>query len=129
MSTTLVNDTPRRGRLWVKLVLGVLCLAVAAMWGYYFFAASNQGVYQLKDSTWRVKADVVCKAAQAKRQALANTTGGYIAHPTAEQMIQRADIVDKATDMLDKMLTDIVAIPVPTDRDRLLLQSFDEKYK
>jgi len=134
MTATLSPETaptapPSRSKLAVKILLVVLCLGVAAMWVYYFFGASDQGVYQLQDTTWRVKADVVCTAAQNQRRSLADTTGGYIAHPTKEQMAQRADIVDQATDILDKMLNDIVAIPVATDRDRLLLSSFDEKYK
>jgi hypothetical protein len=133
MTATLSPDTapttPTRGTLAVKILLVVLCLCVAAMWVYYFFGASDQGVYQLQDKSWRLKADVVCTAAQKERQGLADTSGGYIAHPTKEQMAQRADIVDKATDILDTMLHDIVAIPVASDRDRLLLSSFDEKYK
>jgi len=123
------TPTRKKANLAIKIVLAVLCLATAAMWVYYFFGASDQGVYQLKDSTWRVRADVICTAAQKERRGLVNTTGGYIANPTKEQMAQRADIVDKATDILDRMLSDIVTLPVASDRDRLLLSSFDEKYK
>ena len=44
-------------------------------------------------------------------------------------MTQRAEIVDKATDIIEKMLDDIMAIPVATDRDRALLKVFDENYR
>jgi len=119
----------RPPRLWVKLLLAVLCALMAAMWVYYFFFASEQGVYQLEDKSWREKAAPICQAAQDERLQLADTEGGYITNPTVEQMRQRADIVDKATDILEGMLDDIVAIPVATDRDRALLDVFEENYR
>ena len=120
---------PRRSRLAVRALLTVLCLMVAGMWVYYFFFASDQGVYQLEDATWRTTAKPICAAAQAERNALVDTTAGYISNPTPEQMKQRADIVDKATSIIEKMLDDIMAIPVATDRDRALLKVFDENYR
>ena len=128
---TIVDEpmTPKRGRLWVRALLTVLCALMAAMWGYYFFFASDQGVYQLQDEQWRLQAAPICQAAQAERESLADTGAGYIENPTVEQMQQRADIVDRATDILETMLDDIMAIPVDNDRDRQLLAVFDENYR
>ena len=119
----------RPPRLWVKLLLTVLCALMAAMWVYYFFFAKEQGVYQLEDRSWREKAAPICQAAQDERLKLADTGGGYITNPTVEQMRQRADIVDTATDILEGMLDRIMTIPVATDRDRTLLAVFDENYR
>jgi hypothetical protein len=121
--------TSPRGRTWVKVLLVVLCLLTAGMWVYYFFFASDKGIYQLDDKNWRLQAKPVCVAAYKDLLSLTDTTGGYITSPTPEQMRQRADIVDRATDVVDKMLTDIVAIPVATERDRLLLQVFADNYR
>jgi hypothetical protein len=127
------TPAPRRGRTWVKAVLAVLCLLMAAMWAYYFVTyirhGKDPGVYQLADENWRLEAKPICVAAQAERAKLADTTGGLITNPTLEQMQQRADIVDKSTAILDTMLTDIVAIPVATDRDRELLGIFEDNYR
>ena len=120
---------PTPVRLWVKLILGACCLAVAAMWVFYFFFATDKGVYQIEDASWRPQALQVCAAVDTRRSALEDTTGGYIAHPTHEQMLQRADIVDTATDMLDQMITDLVAIPVNNDNDRARLQVFEDNYR
>jgi hypothetical protein len=123
----------RPGRTWVKVVLGVLCALMAAMWFYYFVTyvrhGSDPGIYQLEDTTWREKAGPICQSAQDERALLVDKTEGYIDNPTPEQMTQRADIVDKATDIVEKMLDDIVAIPVATDRDRELLRIFEENYR
>lgn len=128
-SSNPLDAKARPAKPWVKALLAVLCVAMAAMWLYYFLIASDQGVYQLKDKSWRVAAAKVCAAADQERQRLSNTSGGYISKPTPAQMRERADIVDKATDILDRMLTDIVAIPVDNDRDRVLLTAFEDQYR
>ena len=127
-SPSLVPEHPRT-RGWVKAILVLLCAAMAAMWVYYFVFASDKGVYQMQDKSWRVAAQQICRDASAQREALVNTDGGYIANPTHEQMLQRADIVDQATDILDQMVTDLVAIPVDNQDDRDRLGVFEVHYR
>ena len=114
---------------FVRIALILVCVALAAMWVYYFVFASDTGVYQLQDTSWREKASPICVAAQAQRGELVDTAGGYISNPTPEQMRQRADIVDQATDIIEQMLNDIVAVPVNNDDDRLRLATFEENYR
>ena len=121
-------DRPRT-RTWVKLLLIALCALMATMWIYYFFFATDEGVYQLQDKSWRVAAEQVCSAASAEREGLTDTSDGYIANPTDEQMVQRADIVDKATDILERMLDDLVAIPVDNEDDATRVEFFAENYR
>ena len=121
--------TPRRGSPLVKLLLVAGCALMASMWIYYFFFASEEGVYQMQDPSWRATAQPICKAAQDERNALEDTTGGFIENPTVEQMIQRAEIVTKATDIVEDMLNRIVAIPVNNEKDQIRLQVFDENYR
>ncbi len=121
--------TSPRARTSVKVVIVVCCLAVVAMWAYYFFFATNEGVYQVQDKAWRATASKVCTAATAEREALENTTGGYIANPSDAQMLERADIVDKSTDILDRMVTDLAAIPVDNDKDATRIEFFVENYR
>lgn len=129
MTTTVTApDRPRRSLLG-RLAIVTGCVLMAAMWGYYFFAASDQGIYQLTDTSWRTAAAPICAAAQQERAALADTAGGFIAEPTPEQMATRAEIVDRATDIVETMLDEIVAIPVDNARDRQLLAVFDENYR
>ena len=102
--------TSPRTRTPVKIVIVLCCAIVASMWVYYFVFATDEGVYQVQDKSWRAAASEVCTAASAEREALADTSGGYISNPTNEQMLQRAGIVDEATDILDQMVTDLAAI-------------------
>ncbi|MEQ1874013.1 MAG: hypothetical protein ABL953_09815 [Ilumatobacteraceae bacterium] len=119
---------PRHG-WFVRILLIAICAVLAAMWVYYFLFASDTGVYQLQDKSWREKASTICVAAQAERTALVDTEEGFISNPTDEQMLQRADIVEQATDIVEQMLNDILAIPVDNDDDRLRLETFEENYR
>jgi hypothetical protein len=131
MSTPVLESPTarRRGNPVVKTLLALGCVLMASMWIYYFFFASEEGVYQLQDPSWRATAQPICKAAQDERNALEDTTGGFIENPTVEQMAQRAEIVTKATDIVEDMLNRIVAIPVNNEKDQLRLQVFDENYR
>ena len=125
-------DSPLRPpptRLWVKLLLAVACLLMASMWGYYFFFATDEGVYQLQDKSWRVAAEPICADATAQREALTDEADGYIANPTRAQMNQRADIVDEATLILEQMIDDLMLVPVDNDDDRTRLEFFEENYR
>lgn len=128
-----MNPEHRPGRRWVKALLTVLCALMAAMWAYYFVTyvrhGKDPGIYQLADTTWRQQAEPICLAAEAERAKLTDTSAGLIKDPTDEQLRQRADVVDKATDIVEKMLDDIVAIPVATARDDELLKIFDDNYR
>lgn len=117
------------GRWWVKLILLLGCLLMVAMWVYYLLLAPDKGVYQLDDETWAPQAAAVCAAAKADMRALETTEGGFIEEPTVEQMAERARIVGEATDILEQMVDDVMAIPVDNDRDRAILAVFEEHYR
>lgn len=118
-----------RTRTPLKLLIILCCAIVASMWVYYFVFATDEGVYQIQDPKWRVAAQQICASASVEREALADTSGGVINTPTPAQMLQRAVIVDKATDILDQMVTDLAAIPLSGDKDITRVQFFVENYR
>lgn len=119
----------RRPRRWVKVLLGVICALIAAMWVYAFGFASKEGVYFVSQKTWRTSAEQICAEATRQRVALADTSGGYIEHPTHEQMLQRADIVDRATAIVAKMVDDLEALPLTSTKDRDRVAVFVKYYR
>ena len=135
--TTMVEpvapEAPRKRRAWVVALLSVGCALVLLMWVFIVFeiatSGDEKGAYQIQDESWRPAAIDICEAATAKRYELADDTGGFIQDPTLEQMQQRADIVDQATDIVEQMVADLVAIPVDNDRDREILAVFGENYR
>jgi hypothetical protein len=105
-------------RRWVRALLGLICALIAAMWVYAFVFAPKDGVYFVTDKGWRTSADRICAGAEQQRQALADTSEGYITNPTHEQMLQRADVVDRATEVLDRMVSDVEALPLAGSDDQ-----------
>lgn len=134
MNATLSPTTPagagrRPGRRWVRIVLLVISLAIAAMWVYALFFASKDAAYKVDDPAWRANAEAVCARYEEQRLALTDTSGGYIAEPTHEQMLERADVVDRATDLLEAMLDELTAFPVASQADRDLVAKYRGFYE
>jgi hypothetical protein len=119
-------DTPARstGALAARIGLTVIVLLLIAMWVYAFGFAEKKGVYVLDDDSWGERAQDICERYEAERRALVDTDAGYIANPTNEQMIERADVVDRATDLLEAELAEMVAVMPTSDRDRQLVEEY-----
>ena len=128
---TAVSDivVPRKPRRWVRAILIVICALIGAMWVYAFGFASKTGVYYVTDKSWRTSAEQICVEATQRRLALAHTSEGYISAPTHAQMVERADIVDKATDILDHMINDLEALPLATSDNRERVTIFVKYYR
>jgi hypothetical protein len=128
-STTSPEAAAPKRRRWVRAVLVLICALIAAMWVYAFGFASKTGVYFVSEKAWRTSAERICTDATQRRLALVDTSQGYIANPTHEQMTQRADIVDKATATLDQMIDDLEALPLASSNDRLRVGTFVKYYR
>lgn len=121
--------TPSRSRPWVRAGLILVCALLATMWVYAFVFAPKTGVYFVTDKAWRASAEQICASAEQQRLALVDTSQGYISNPTHAQMIQRADIVDRATDILDGMITRVEALPLAGSDDRERVTIFVKYYR
>jgi hypothetical protein len=128
MIETAIPTAPK-SRRWVRVLLVTVCVLIAAMWVYAFLLAPKGGVYFVTDKAWRTSADQICAGAEQQRLALVDTAEGYIAHPTHEQMTQRADIVDQATNIVERMLNDVEALPLAGAKDRLRVGVFVKYYR
>jgi hypothetical protein len=124
-----VIERPTTPRRWVTALLGLVCVGFLGMWIYAFVFASKEGVYFVTDSTWRSAAEQRCAAAADDRAALATDVGGRITDPTPEQLTQRADVVDRATDTIEAMIADITDIPVEGERNRLRVEQWAGFYQ
>jgi hypothetical protein len=131
MIDTFTESEPdtAKPRRWVKAVLALICALIAAMWVYAFVFAPKSGVYFVTDKAWRTSAERICTSAERERLNLVDTDQGYIENPTHEQMTQRADIVDRATDIIEGMLNDVVALPLAGEKDRERVSIFAKYYR
>ncbi len=85
----------------------VLFALIGAMWVYALFFASKEVVNEITDRAWTERAEMICKDAATKRIALADFRP--ITDAGADALLERAKIVDLATDTLDQMLLKLEA--------------------
>ena len=122
---------PKRGpaAVAVRVALTVVVLLIVAMWVYAFGFAEKQGVYVLDDEAWTQRAQGICEKYEEQRLALADTSEGYIENPTEEQMLQRADVVDQATDILEAELAEMFAVLPSSERDQKIALEYKGYYE
>lgn len=120
-----VRPPGKQRNKWIASLLIVVCVGLVAMWVYAFWFASKKAAYRVDDARWRAEAETICAKYEARRLELVDTSEGYIDRPTEAQMLERADIVDRATDLLESEIDDIVALPVATQQDRDLIAEYE----
>ena len=94
-------------RFALTSTLLVLFAFIGAMWVYALFFASKEVVNEIADRAWTERAEIICKDAATERIALADFRP--IIDAGADALIERARIVDIATDTLDQMLLKLEA--------------------
>ena len=130
MSTTeAATDTPvvGRRRMVARVLGGLGALAFAAFWVWALFFASKEPINQIGDTLWAERAEQICAAAEQDRLALADFR--EMQGASAQLVRERADIVDRATDVIEEMLDDVVAV-VPDDaKGRALVPQWEAEYR
>lgn len=105
------DDHRTRQRL-VRVLLTVMVAGFAAFWIWALFFASKQAVNRIDDRAWASRGEQICLEATELRLELADLRTIVNAGP--EMIRERAAIIDNATEILDDMIDDLVAV-APTD--------------
>lgn len=113
---TLAVVSTRQTIARTAIVLAIFL--TSAMWLYAFVFASREAVNKIGDAIWQARAESLCAQALSDRLALADFRLIEDAGPDA--LAERADIVDRATDIVEEMVRAIAAEP-PTDDKGLAL--------
>ncbi len=99
-------------KIFGRSALAVVFALLAAMWVYALFFASKEVVNEIADREWTKRAQLICQDAANERIALADFRP--LNQAGADALIKRAELVDLATDTLDRMLVQLEQTP-PTD--------------
>lgn len=126
-STGTAAGAPRGRRLLVRLVALIGGAAFVVFWGWALFFASKDPVNQIGDSAWTARAEQLCVAADAERLELADFR--EMQEATPELVRERADIVDRATDVLERMLDDVVAVAPADAKGQDLIPQWEADYR
>lgn len=104
--------TSTRRRNLGRLGLGGICVLIGAMWVYAFVFAPRESINRVNDREWSRRTESICAAASVERAGLADFTKLDV-HDTA-QLVRRADLIDRATDIISAALDRIEQSP-PAD--------------
>lgn len=125
MSTADVAVDPHRR--WVRALLTVICVGFAAFWIWALFFASKESVNRIGDGDWSERAQTICERANDERIELADFT--RIDGNEASLLSRRADIVDDATSILDRMLDDLMAVEPSDDKGAEIVPQWIDDYR
>ena len=95
-----------------RIVLTIACAGIFAMWVYAFGFASRESFNRIGDDAWKARSEARCLIAENERFDLQDL-GKMNANDTAA-LKKKADIVETATDSLERAINDI-AQDNPTD--------------
>lgn len=105
-------------RTAVRSILAVVSLTIAAFWVWALFFPPKQSVARLDDVAWTERAEAICRQANLDRNELADTR--RIDDVGEGALAERADLIDRATDIVERMLDDVMAV-VPSGSDDIAL--------
>ncbi len=99
----------------------------ATFWIWALFFASKEGVNRIEDRAWVESAQSICETAADERTALANDP--RLDEGGAELILQRAEIVDEATDTLERMLNSLEALPLTGEKGQAIIPLWIDEYR
>lgn len=106
MLDLMTNTSIIRVRTLFTRTLIVICvLALSVMWIYAFVFASKESVNKIDDQTWTARAETICQKAFQERLRLVDLR--QISDSGPDALAERADIVDKATDILERAIIEL----------------------
>lgn len=120
---------PRRGlwSLFTRLVVVTLVGAIAVMWVYGLFFASKESINKINDRAWAARAQTICERARTERLALTDLRRLDEMGPGA--LAGRAELVDRATDIVTRMLDEVVAVRPSDAKGQALIPMWEAEYR
>ncbi len=94
------------------MLIVVLMAGFAAFWVWALFFASKEAVNRIHDRAWAERAAGVC--ADLDEQLVGLTDLRRVDEDDAALLAERAEIIDRATDIVEATLDEVVAV-APTD--------------
>jgi hypothetical protein len=116
------------GRRWVKVLLGCVCLGLAAFWVWaLFFPPTKESVVMISDRSWSERAQLICREANLQRDELMDLT--RITDAGEDALQRRADIIDEATIIVEQMVDEVLDVRPVDAEDARLVETWEDLYR
>ncbi len=113
-------------KFWRNVIV-VAVVGLAAFWVYALFFASKEAVNKIDDRAWAARAESICEVAQSERDQLLDERVLDAENPA--MLAERAAIVDEATEIVEAMLDDVVAVTPADDKGRAIVPQWEADYR
>ncbi len=123
------TDSPDKTakRLIVRALLALLVAGFATFWIWALFFASKEAVNRIDDRAWAERGEQICLQAAQDRFELTDLR--TIVDVGPELIRERADIVDRATDILEHMVDDLVAVTPTDEKGQQIVPLWEDDYR
>lgn len=132
--TPLLDDVePDQRRPVVRWTARLLFLtgfaAFATFWTWALFFASKEAINKIDDRAWAERAEQICTDANAARGQLADFRTIEADDDMTGLIRERADIVDRATDIIEGMIDDVVAVVPADEKGQAIVPKWETEYR
>ncbi len=125
---TSAGDEPADRRRGVRrLLFGLAMIGFVAFWVWALFFASKEAVNKIGDRAWAERAEGVCAEAELEREALADFR--RVDEEDPAMVAERGDLTDRATDIVEAMLDEVVAVAPSDDKGQALVPLWEQDYR
>jgi hypothetical protein len=119
---------PDRRRLTVAGVLVALALVVfVSFWTWALFFASKEAINKIGDRAWAERAQTLCERANDERNELIDLR--RVDPDDLAMLAERADLVDRSTDVVERMLGDVVAVTPADEKGAAVVPAWEADYR
>jgi hypothetical protein len=105
----------------------VSCSLLAAMWVYGLFFASKESINKIGDEAWKVESEKICAVSEKERLALIDLR--KVKDSGDNALSERSQIIDKATDSLERAVNALTALTVADAKGRALVPLWLADYR
>lgn len=113
-------------QIGARIAVLTVMVAFAAFWTWALFFASKEAVNRIGDVEWAERAEAVCQDWNERRLELADYR--QIREGGADLIRERADIIDRATDMIESMIAEVNAVRPSDEKGRAIVPLWTDEY-
>ena len=99
----------------------LMLLLFALFWIWALFFASKTAVNKVEDRAWAARAEQICAAVDPELRALETQV--------SNDLVVRAGLVRKSTDLLSQMLDDVVAVAPTDEKGQAIVPEWEADYR
>lgn len=123
-------ETESPGSRWWRVPMLLVIAGFAAFWVWALFFASKEAVNRIEDRGWAERAEQICATAREQRLELTNFTEIDPDDPAQRELVLTlADNLDAATDILETMLNDVVAVSPVDPKGAEIVPLWESDYR